>query len=84
MENLTNTFPWLNVSASINSTLIVTVNLADPITTWFTIITLSATLFTNGLIVIVYAINSPLRTPFNAYIVNIAVTEIIQVNVLVN
>ncbi|OWA52102.1 hypothetical protein BV898_16564 [Hypsibius exemplaris] len=67
---------WFNASASQNFTEIHT-DLTSAITTWFTIFTLIATLITNGLIVAVYATRQHLRTPFNAYIVNIAATEIL-------
>ena len=50
-------------------------NALNTVTSWFTVFTILATLFTNGLIVVVYCMHNQLRTPFNVYIVNIALTE---------
>ncbi|OQV12737.1 hypothetical protein BV898_13057 [Hypsibius exemplaris] len=50
-------------------------NFMRTIMSWFTIFTIVATLVTNGFIIVVYITRGHLRTAFNAYIFNIALTE---------
>jgi len=45
--------------------------------TWFTLFAILATVVLNGIIIVVYVARESLRTPFNAYIVNIAITELL-------
>jgi hypothetical protein len=48
------------------------------VTTWFTACSIAAALFLNLLILLVYLRRCELRTPFNVYIVNLAVLEVIM------
>lgn len=53
-------------------------SLADVIVIWFTVFSIIATVLLNGIIVVVYCTSEAMRTPFNAYILNIAVAEVLQ------